>query len=118
MNKRKAYKANIYFSDDSSSMYFDGEMTFSESYNSRKGGQSWKEFHLSWIIYDEPETVPQKSSEEIEAEAIARSKEKMKNPLYAGTQDGRDFYHTPPPTFESWQNFIAELGKENKNGKG
>lgn len=117
MNKRKVKKLTIEWTDGETDE-FEVDATFSESINARKKNgfknlEEWVEYHITWITYvrDLEPATPVKTNEELEAESLARAAEKRKNPLYAGTQDGKDFYHRLPV---GWEDMLKDW---NTNGK-
>ena len=123
MKKRKVKKLTVVW-DNGESDEFEVDATFSESINSRKkygysNLEEWVEYHITWIQYirDLPPVEKTKTSEELEAESLARVAEKRKNPLYAGTQDGKDFYHQPLKPKQTWEQFWTDFSKESRNGQ-
>jgi hypothetical protein len=120
LKKRKVKYLVVTF-DDGTSDEFALDGTMSESLNSRKKAgfknlQEWVEYHITWftLVQDLEPVEPVKTPEDLEAESLARIAEKMKNPLYAGTQDGRDFYKTLP---ENWETLFRDFITPKENGQ-
>lgn len=97
MNKRKVKQVQVTWENGETDT-FDVDATFSESINARKKAgfsnlEEWVEYHITWItmIRDLPPVGP--TQEELEKKWDAELAEKRKNPKYAGTSDGKDFFY-------------------------
>ena len=111
MNKRKVEKVTVEYRDGGKET-FECAGTMSISPNCRTAGKgspriihSWKEFHITWVEYDEDEVEVPTDDDALHM-ALDGAKLKEENELFAGIQDGKVFYKKLP---KNWEELFKDL---------